>query len=72
MARNQSPAPMVETAKETIMSDNPRPDELPADPGEPAAPTYAPSEAPMPGGDVDIPAPGPADAPPDTPGGLIG
>ena len=54
------------------MSDNPRPDELPADPGEPAAPTYAPSEAPMPGGDVDIPAPGPADAPPDTPGGLVG
>ncbi|MDQ3143272.1 MAG: hypothetical protein M3Q57_00115 [Pseudomonadota bacterium] len=46
------------------MSDNPRPDEMPSEPtdpvqpSQPAQPTAPPSEAPMPGGDVDIPAPG--------------
>ena len=54
------------------MSDNPRPDEMPpepsqpAQPSKPAEPTVPPSEAPMPGGDVDIPAPG------STPSGTMG
>ena len=48
------------------MSDNPRPDEMPPEPSQPAEPTVPPSEAPMPGGDVDIPAPG------STPSGTMG
>ena len=54
------------------MQDTPHPDAPPeqpatpaepAQPSQPAQPTVPPSEAPMPGGDVDIPAPGT-----DTPG----
>lgn len=46
------------------MSDTPRPDEMPPEPSQPfepsqpAQPTVPPPEAPHPGGDIDIPAPG--------------
>jgi len=57
--------------KETNMSDNPRPDEMP-EPSQPAEPTVPPQEAPMPGGDVDIPAPGSSsDAGVEVPGAAI-
>ena len=48
-------------SKEKIfMSTNPGdvPAEQPAPPSQPAQPTTPPSEAPDPGGDVDIPSPG--------------
>lgn len=49
------------------MQDTPHPDAPPeqpatptepAQPSQPAEPTVPPAEAPMPGGDVDVPAPG--------------
>jgi len=62
---------MVEPQKETTMSDNPRPDDMP-EPTPPAEPTVPPQEAPMPGGDVDIPAPGSSsDAGAEIPGAAI-
>ena len=48
-------------SKEKIfMSTNPGdvPAEQPAPPSQPAEPTVPPTEAPNPGGDVDIPSPG--------------
>jgi hypothetical protein len=51
--------------KENIMSDTPRPDELPG-PSEPGSPTEAPNESPPSAPDIDVPAPSSPDTEPST------
>ena len=54
---NLSPTPVVGPVKEMTMSDDPRPDQLPPFPSEPAEPSEAPNEAPPSTPDIDVPAP---------------